>query len=221
LDYIERNYHFVKERMIQQMERSIALGRKLIDTELDTGILNFIIRPIVKTFYDHWAQNDVRDNTLKQINLTLDAGIELLNNGISEEAFAKAVDKNLSKYLKADQTHIQVVKRHKNYERLKQVAKETFINYLKEVVKLLDVKEDVKDYGDLCRVAFRSREIAESNLMKQLGFTDKGIKIVEEDLSILKIPVGKRIVAKTLRKGFIETKKEFFKSLNETYNQKE
>ncbi|MHA2130324.1 MAG: hypothetical protein ACW99L_10160, partial [Promethearchaeota archaeon] len=75
MDYIERNYHFVKERMIQQMERSIALGRKLIDTELDTGILNFIIRPIVKTFYDHWAQNDVRDNKLKQINLTLDAGI--------------------------------------------------------------------------------------------------------------------------------------------------
>lgn len=207
--------------MIQQMENSIALGRKMIDTELDTGFLNFIIRPIVKTFYDHWAQNDVRGNTLKQINLTLNAGLELLKNGVSDETFSKVVDKNLPKYLNADQTHIQVAKGHKNYERLKQAAKETFINYLKEVVKLLDVKEDVKNYGDLCRVAFNSKEVAERNLMNQLSFTDKGIKIVEEDLSILRIPVGRRIIVKTLRKGFIETKKELIKSLNETYDQKE
>ena len=203
------------------MENSIALGRKLIDTELDTGFLNFIIRPIVKTFYDHWAQNDVRSNTLTQINLTLDAGIELLKNGVSDDVFNKVVEENLPKYLKADQTHLQVVKGHKNYNRLRQVAKETFINYLKEVIKLLDIEEDVKDYGDLCRIAFQSKEIAERNLLKQLDFTDKGIKIVEEDLSILKIPVGRRIIVKTLRKGFIETKKEFIKSLNETYNHKE
>ena len=41
--------------MTQQMEQSLKLGRKLIDTELDTGILNFIVRPVVKAFYDYWA----------------------------------------------------------------------------------------------------------------------------------------------------------------------
>jgi hypothetical protein len=57
--------------------------------------------------------------------------------------------------------------------------------------------------------------------MRQLDFTNRGIKIVEEDPSILKIPVGKRIIVKTLRRGFERTKADFIKSLNETYEQKE
>jgi hypothetical protein len=206
--------------MIQQMENSIITGRQLIDSELDTGLLNFIIKPLVKIFYDNWAQNDVRGNTLKQINLTLDAGIELLKNGTNEEIFNRIVNESLPKYIEADQTSLQCSRQHKNYDRIIEVAKETFINYLKEVVKLLEVEDDVDNYGDLCRVAFKSKEVAEENLMNQLDFTDRGIKIVEEDLSILKIPVGRRIIVKTLRKGFLKTKKEFFKSLNETYNDK-
>lgn len=206
--------------MIQQMENSIALGRNLIDTELDTGLLNIIIKPIIKAFYDNWAQNDVRENTLKQINLTLDSGLKLLKNGINDENLNRIVNDSLPKYIKVDQTSLQCSRHHKNYDKIIEVAKKTFINYLNEVVKFLEVKEDVKDYGDLCRVAFKSKEIAKQNLMKQLDFTDRGIKIVEKDLSILKIPLGRKIIVKTLRKGFERTKAEFIKSLNETYNQK-
>jgi hypothetical protein len=206
--------------MIQQMENSINLGRDLIDTELDTGLLNFIIKPIIKTFYDYWSKGDVREGTLKQIQITLESGRELLFNGINEHNFNKIVEESFPKYLNADQASHNCSHSHKNYERLKQVAKETFINYLKEVVKLLDVKEDVEDYGDLCRAAFSKQEVAEQNLMKQLEFTDRGIKIIEEDPSILKIPVAKKIIVKTLRRGFERTKTEFIKSLNETYNQK-
>lgn len=220
MDYLERNFHLIKDRMIQQMEESIIKGRKLIDSELDTGILNLIVKPLVKLFYDNWAKNDVRDNTLKQINLTLDAGLKLLKIGISTDNFTKILEESLPKYIQADQTSLQCIKHHKNYGKIIEVARETFTNYLKEVVKLLDIKEDVDDYGDLCRAAFKSKEEAEENLMQQLNFTERGIKIVEEDPSILKIPVGRRIIVKTLRKGFLQTKKEFIKSLNETYNQK-
>ena len=206
--------------MIQQMENSIVLGRKLIDTALDTGVLNLIIRPIVKIFYDNWAQKDARGNTLKQINLTLDAGIKLLKNGTTDDNFNRIVKENLPKYIEADQTSLQCRKQHKNYVRIIEVAEETFINYLKEVVKLLAVKDDVDDYGDLCRVAFKSKEVAEVNLMKQLKYTERGIKVVEEDISLLKIPIAKRIIVKALRKGFEETKREFIKGLNDTYNNK-
>lgn len=206
--------------MIQQMENSVALGKTLIDTELDTGLLNFIIKPILKTFYDYWAQNDAREGTLRQIKVTLEAGKKLLLNGNSDENFNKIINENLHKYLEADQTSRQCSKGHKNFKRITQVAKETFVNYLREVVKLLEIKDDVEDYGDLCRVAFKSKEIAEQNLMKQLNFTDEGIKIVEMDPSILKIPIGRKIIVKTLRKGFEITKEEFIKALNDTYNQK-
>lgn len=206
--------------MIEQMEHSIELGRQLIETELDTGLLNFIVKPIVKTFYDFWAKNDARSGTLKQIKITLDSGKELLLNGNLEQNLDKIVEENFPKYFEADQTHTQCSKTHQNYERIKQVAKETFMNYLKEVIKLLEVKDDVENYGDLCRVAFPSREIAEENLMRQLDGTEKGIEIVEEDLSILKIPLGRKIIVKALRRGLELTKKEFIDALNDTYNQK-
>jgi len=220
LDYLERNYLIVKERMIEQMEKSLELGRKLIDTELELGLLNFIVKPIIKTFYDYWAKNEARSGTLKQIKVTLDSGKQLLLNGKTEERFTNIFEENFPKYLEADQTYQQCSKSHKNYERLKQVAKETFRNYLKEVVRFLEIKDEIDNYGDLCRVAFPSKEIAEQNLMKQIEFTDMGIKIVEEDIGILKIPMGRKIIVKALRQGFNLTKKEFITSLNDTYDNK-
>jgi len=204
--------------MIQQMERSLKLGRNLIDTELDTGILNFVVRPVVKAFYDFWAMHDARKGTLKQIDLTLEAGKTLLLNGNSEEAFNNTVEEYFPKYLKGDQVTYQCSKHHKNYEKLKENARKTFINYLKEVRAFLGVKEDVNDYTDLARFAFKSKEIATKNLMKQLEFTETGIRIIEEDYTILSLPAGKKIIVKALRKGFEETKKEFLEAIDETYD---
>ncbi|MFX1307889.1 MAG: hypothetical protein ACFFDG_13845 [Promethearchaeota archaeon] len=220
MNYLERNYNLIKERMIQQMENSFILGRKLIDSEVDTGLLNFIVKPLIKTFYDYWSKNEAKSGTLKQIRITLDCGKEILLNGKTDQSFNKTIDDNFLKYLANDQTYLQCSKSHKNYEKLKNVAKSTFKNYLKEVVKLLEVEDEVENYGDLCRVAFPAKEIAEQNLMNQLEYTDKGIQIVEEDPSILKVPVGRKIIVKALRKGFEETKAEFIKALDETYNQK-
>lgn len=206
--------------MIQQMENSIILGRKLIDMVLDTGFLNFIINPIVKSFYDHWAKNDAKSGTLKQIQITLDSGKHLVLNGKTEQSFNNLIEENFPKYFKNDQAFRMGNNRHKNFDRFKQNAKETFTSYLEEVVKLLEVEEDVGDYGDLCRVAFKSKEVAEENLMRQLEFTEKGIKIVEEDPSILKVPIGRKIIVKALRRGYELTKKEFIEGLNDTYDQK-
>jgi hypothetical protein len=77
----------------------------------------------------------------------------------------------------------------------------------------------VENYGDLCRTAFKSKESAEQNLMHQLDFTNKAIKIVEADPAILKIPVGRKIILKALRNGYKKTRTEFIKSLNETYSE--
>ncbi|GAH29366.1 unnamed protein product, partial [marine sediment metagenome] len=103
MDYLERNYQLIKERMIQQMENSIILGRKLIDMVLDTGFLNFIINPIVKSFYDHWAKNDAKSGTLKQIQITLDSGKQLVLNGKTEQSFNNLIEENFPKYFKNDQ----------------------------------------------------------------------------------------------------------------------
>jgi hypothetical protein len=42
--------------------------------------------------------------------------------------------------------------------------------------------------------------------MRQLDYNDEAIKIVERDHAILKVPTGKNIVVRVLRKGFDKTK---------------
>ena len=217
LAYIDRNMEIVRERMVDQMEQSFDLGRKLIDTELDTGMLNFVVKPIIKTFYDYWSQHDARSGTLSQIEVALNAGKEIILKGGSEEIFQEVFNETFPDYLKGDQTYRQCSKRHRNFERLKEVAKNTYLNYLKEVVSLLKVEEDINDYGELCTYAYKTKEEATKNLLNQLEFTDKAIGIVEEDPSILNIPFGRKIILKTLRKGFEATKKDFLFAIDDTY----
>ena len=119
--------------------------------------------------------------------------------------------------IKADRYHFKC-KNHKNYDKLKENAKETFINYLREVKAFLSVEEHVNDYRNLARSAFKSKEIATKNLKKQLEFTERGISLIENDPSLLSLIAGKKIIIKALRKGFEETKKEFFKGIDETYD---
>jgi hypothetical protein len=217
MTYVDRNLEIIKERMINQMEESFNLGRKLIDSELDTGMLNFVVKPVVKAFYDYWSQHDARSGTVKQIQVTLNAGKEIILKGDSETQFQEVFDKTFPEYLKGDQTYRQCSKRHKNYERLKEVAKNTYLNYLKEVIMLLKVEEEVDDYGDLATYAFKTKEEAKKILINQLEYTDKAIHIVEEDPSILNVPFGRKIILKTLRKGFEVSKKEFLFAIDDTY----
>lgn len=203
--------------MVEQMEHSLKLGRKLIDTELDTGMLNFVVKPIIKAFYDYWSQHDARSGTLKQIQVTLNAGKEIVLKGGSEDLFLEVLDKTFAEYLRGDQTHRQCSKRHKNYGRMKEVARDTYLNYLKQVVLLLQVEDEIDEYGDLCTHAFETKDKAKKILLNQLEFTNKAIKIVEEDPSILNIPLGKKVILKALRKGFEESKREFMVAIDETY----
>ena len=217
MDHIERNYKIIREKMIEQMEDSIRLGRTLIDTELDAGIFNFVVRPIIKSFYDYWSKHDARSGTLKQIQVTLETAKEVINDGVTEDSINLIIEKSFPIYLQGDQTFRQSSKRHKNYKRLKEIAKKTYLNYLKQVISLLEVEDNVQDYADLCVHAFSSKEETTKILTKQLDYTDESIRIVEEDLTILNITIGRKIIIKALRKGFELKKKEFINGINDTY----
>ena len=52
MDYLERNYKILERRMIDQMQISLNYGKSLIDSELNLGALNIVIKPIVKSFYN-------------------------------------------------------------------------------------------------------------------------------------------------------------------------
>lgn len=217
MDYIERNYIIIREKMIEQMEASLRLGRTLIDTELDVGILNFVVKPLIKNFYDYWSKHDARSGTLDQIQVVLETAKAAINNGATEESINLLMEQTFQSYLQGDQVFRQSSKHHKNYKRLKEIAKKTYLSYLKQLILLLSVKDDVNDYTDLCLHAFTTKEETTKILAKQLEYTDESIRIVEEDLTILKVTIGRKIIIKALRKGFELKKNEFYDGIDDAY----
>ena len=75
---IERNYSILEKHLINQMEMSLNYGHNLIESELDAGIFNVLVKPILKTFYKYWSDKDARVGTLEQIKLKM--GNYLKNN---------------------------------------------------------------------------------------------------------------------------------------------
>ena len=217
-DYVERNYNILKQKMIEQMELSLKFGRDLVESELDAGIFNVLVKPIVRSFYNYWSDKDAKIGTMEQIRITLDTARELIKNGeITKEKFEQIVNRNFPIYLMNDQTDRQCKKTHKNYEKLKEITKKCFITQVEESILFLSVKDNVKDYNELSRAAYKTKENAYRALKRQLDFNEAGIEIVENDDSILKVPAGKNIILKVLRKGFELTKKKLLEELDEIF----
>ncbi len=219
MEGIERNYKILERRMMDQMDISLNYGKSLIDDELESGILNVIVKPIVKSFYKYWSDKDARVGTREQIKITLDSAKELITNGeISKEQYNRIINRNFPVYLENDQTDRQCKKNHRNYTSLKEVTKKCFITQVEESVLLLKVNEDINDYAELSRAAFKTKEKAYQALKRQLDYNDEGISIVERDDSILSVPIGKKIILNVLRKGFELTKKQLIEDLDIIFN---
>ena len=216
MDYIERNYEILKNRMIDQMELSLGFGKSLIDSELDAGMFNFVVKPIVKSFYKYWSDKDAKVGTLEQIRITLDTAKVIVKNGeISKEVYEKLINKNFNIYLENDQTDRQCDKKHNNYEKLKEITKKCFITQVEESIIFLSVKENVDNYDQLSRIAFNNdKSKAYLALKRQLDYNEAGIEIVEQDNSILKVPTGRNIIVTVLRKGFELTKQKLLEDLD-------
>jgi len=219
MEHVERNYILVRERMIHQMNVSLGYGKDILDSELDAGVFNFVVKPLVTSFYKYWTDKDAKVGTAEQIRLSLDSAKSLiLDGGYSEEKFRQIINKNFKAYLENDQTTRQCKKNHKNYQRLEDVSKKLFTSQVEESLIMLDVKEEVKTYNELSRVAYKTKEKAYQALKRQLDYNENGIHIVEEDDSILKVAMGKNIITSTLRKGFELTKQKLIDELDEIFD---
>ncbi len=200
------------------MENRLEFGNELIETELNLGALDFIAKPLIKGFYNIWKNNDARVGTLIQIKTTLECGKKIVMDGnASKDKLESLIEKNFFEYLKGDQVYRQCSKNHENYPILKDLSKKIFKTRIKEAVILLQIKNDVNDYYSLVRAAFKTKQEAYKTLIKQIDLTDECIKIVEEDPAILKLPIGRNLLMKTLRKGFDQTRSELVDNLDNIY----
>lgn len=202
------------------MEVSLGFGKNLLDTELDAGMFNFVVKPVVKSFYNYWSNKDAKIGTLEQIKVTLDTAKAIVRNGeVPKEEYEKLINKNFTIYLENDQTDRQCDKKHKNYQKLKEITKKCFITQVEESILFLSVQEDVSNYDQLSRIAFKNDKTkAYFALKRQLDYNEAGIEIVEQDNSILKVPTGRNIIVSVLRKGFELTKQKLLEDLDSVFS---
>jgi hypothetical protein len=219
VDYVDRNYDIIKKKMIEQMELSLNFGKSLLDTELDAGVFNFVVKPVVKSFYKYWSDKDAKIGTLEQIKVTLDTAKAIVRNGVPKDEHEKLINKNFTIYLENDQTDRQCDKKHKNYQKLKEITKNCFITQVEESVLFLSVQDEVSNYDQLSRIAFKNDKTkAYFALKRQLDYNEAGIEIVEQDNSILKVPTGRNIIVSVLRKGFELTKQKLLEDLDSVFS---
>ncbi len=217
IEIIDRNYKIIKRRMIAQMEDAIRRGKNLINKELNMGIFSFITKPFINAFYRYWSNKELKEGTLKQIEITLNSAKLLILNGNTPEYFNKIIEESFPIYLSGDQTDLQCKKNHKNYSKLREINKKAYITQVQGAVEMLKITGNVQCYDDFVRFAFKDRETAYKSLSEQLEFTNQCIKIVEGDSSILTVPTSKGLILKVLRKGFEQTKLNLNRDLDETF----
>ena len=216
MDHIERNSNLFKNQLIETIDNRIAFGKKLIENELKTSPFDVVLKPIVNTFYEFYSK-DARKGILKQIDIIIKCGKQFINKKESELIFNSNVNSLFPEYLRGDQFSGMCKKTHDNYPKLKALLKEVFIAEIMESTLLLKVKEDVKDYNSLIRVAFKTKEEAYKTLIKQLNLYDECLRIIEKDLTILTFPTGRKRIFKILKKGTEESNRDFIRNLDVIY----
>jgi len=199
------------------MENSLDVGADALQEELSgTGIL---LRPVVKKIYNTIVRGELRTSTKRIIGGIMKMCKRMIADDVEvdSEEFYGRLEKKFPDYLKVEATGQQCKASHKNFPKLKRNLKRTFEYQLKPVLHLLQVEKQVDEYGELCKEAF-DREELKYLLKSQTDSMKYGIDIIEQDKSILKLPAGKNLFLKVLRKGFNRKVEDFQKEIDKFYS---
>jgi len=216
-EILDRNVGIIRKELEFQTKDSLDVGNQIIDEEM-SGI-EIIIKPIVKGFYGI-IRKDLAKNTLKQVNGTLKIARDTIENNWAPDSpeFKKYLEEKFPVYLKYDSTGNQCKKSHRNFPRLLENLKHTFEWQVRPLYVLLQVDTpDAKVYNDLVGKAFTNAAQCKEILEKQLTHMRYGLSVIEEDLSILDIPVAREFVFNVLKKGFKFKTDQFMKNIDDIY----
>lgn len=213
---VERNYRLIEERMKIQADISLRFGEQLIDEEFKGGLTSILVRPTVKLFYSFYAKKNLKEAAVKQLYVVLHTAKDLLLAGKTpnEPEFQELIDQNAREYIKNDSTVIYCRRSHSNFRSLIQNVKDGFAFQVKNTWVLLGIDGEVTTYTELCRKAYKTREVAQQTISEQMDFIGRGISIVESDQNILDVPVAKSLIMRVLRNGYEQTREQFMRDID-------
>lgn len=216
-EILERNTAVIRKELEFQTNDSLDVGNRIIDEEM-TGV-EILLKPIVKAFYSI-IRKDLAKNTLKQVNGTIKIARDMIENNYTPESpeFNQYLESKFPVYLKYDSTGNQCKNSHRNFSKLVENLKHTFEWQVRPLMILLKVDApDIKVYNDLVHYAFPNAEECKAVLEKQLTHMRIGLQVIEQDLTILDIPVAREFVFNVLKKGFKFKTDQFMKNIDDIY----
>ncbi len=213
---VERNYHFIEERMKIQADISLRFGEELIDEEFKGGLSSIVIRPTVKVFYSFYAKKNLKEAAIRQLYVVLNSAKNLIVTGKTPEDpdFEEFINQNVREYIKNDSTVLYCKRKHSNFRRLIQNVKEGFAFQVKNTWMLLGIDGDVNGYTELCQAGYKTRDAARQTMIQQMDYIGRGISIVERDDSILDVPAAKGLILRVLRNGYEQTREKFLRDID-------
>jgi hypothetical protein len=213
-----RNIALIRARMLHQLETSLKKGSEYIDQELE-GPQNFLMRPIIRGFYDTFVKPILRDGSKGNLELDIECAKELILD--PSKTIEQIIDKNAPRYFKNDQTARFANKNNKNYKWFVENVKNTFRAQVKHMVEALKCETpNVKTYDELMIATYKTKDSARVALEEQILHMERGIEKIQSDPNVMDISVGKDLITRVLVRGLKDTKAELLAGVDEVFKDK-
>lgn len=217
---LERNFELVRDNLIQHLDRSIDIISKIMNSEMSRG-LNILLKPAFKVLHKFLIHGGIRRDGIKGIEEMISVAREIVESNIEPETdqFYEKVRSVNDQFSEMNQIGRLCKRNHKNFARCMEIAGELYEAQVIFTVHLLSTTGGNEDYNELCRRTFSDKADAIQLLQRQTNATKEILKVIEKDLSIINIPLSRRLAYRVLMKGYMEVVRGFHNEIDKIYGE--
>ncbi|NHI92027.1 MAG: hypothetical protein EAX96_05950 [Candidatus Lokiarchaeota archaeon] len=201
---IKINQQILREQWITELDETLA-NIKIQTNSFYRGIAGFLFNGIVSWVYSFFLSPDIREKTLKQIEVLLRAAEKF--NG-DENAL---INEFFNDFKVNDVGYIRCKKTHKKFPEFIERMKIIFLHRVKSTVELINCNGGCKNHGDLIVKTYKTLENAKADLKLQL---DEAEDQLDFAIKYNLLAVNGLILPQTIKilKGEIEFRRNLFES---------
>ncbi len=171
-DHVRANMKIIRAEMYQVLDQGLDALRDLIKKEFP----DFIHKVGMPLIYDFIIKGMLKKNTRKQIDVVLKHAIRYDGNINTLDAL---VEETFQDYFQYDITNQHCDHNHPKFPEVEEIIKLCYRARISSVWQLSQY-QGAKDYDDLIRNVFKTRELTRSALEEHYIITDKAIDLIEQ-----------------------------------------
>jgi len=217
-ELVDRNEAFVREHLKRHLNILLSNAVRLMDDILSGAL--WVLRGPARLFFYPFVKIHMRRSAVKAIDFLMELVRRLALDGIKVDSdkFDEIVEEEFPKWLDNDHIIQYCRKRHKNFERIKDISKLGFKWQVIPMLKFVsNPEEGLKQYPDLCRSTYKKPEDCQYDLDQQLVAIKDGLAVAGEDVSIYDIPLFKQLFHENLIKLFSNMTSDFHEDIDLIY----